>query len=96
MGRVSDIPKTMIHRILSEYLMKKKVAACWVLHRQFSVQKQHHMELCQKHLTHKRKVIVFLKRIIVSDEIWVCEFELELTSQSEIFKGKNSPRLQKF
>ncbi len=46
-------------------------------------------ELCQNSLIrYKKEDIAFLQRIIVIDETWVCDFELELKSQSEVWKGK--------
>ncbi len=54
MEEASWILKTMTHCILIKYLIKKKVAAWWVPHMLFPMQK-HHMELCQKHLTHYEK-----------------------------------------
>ncbi len=96
MERASGIPKTTIHHIVTKYLMKEKVAVCWVPHTLFTRQK-HHIELCQKHLTHYEKEgIVFLQRVIAIDETCVRDFERELKSQNEVWKGKNSPRPQKF
>ncbi len=42
MEEVSGIPKTMIRSILTEYLMKKKVAAWWVLHMQVPLRPSSH------------------------------------------------------
>ncbi len=76
---------------------KKKVVARWVPHMLFSVQKQHYMELCQKHLArYKKEGIVLLQQIIAIDETWVCDFKPKLKTQSAIFKGESSQRLQKF
>ncbi len=56
-----------------------------VLHMLFLAQKQYHIELCQKHLTHpEKKGIVFLQQIITIDETWVCDFEPEWKPQSEV------------
>ncbi len=69
--------------------MNKKVTTQWAPQMLFPVQKQH-MELCQKHLTHYEKEgIVFLQWTIAIDETWVRNFEPELKSQSEVWKGKN-------
>ncbi len=51
----SSILKTMIHHVLTKYLMKKKVATWWVPHMLFPTQEQCHMELRQKHLTPLQK-----------------------------------------
>ncbi len=40
--------------------------------------------------------ITFLQQIISIDEAWVHNSKPELKSSSEIWKGKNLPRLQKF
>ncbi len=55
----------------------------------FPVQKQGHMELCQKHLTrYKKEGIGFLQQTITINETWVCDFETEFKSQGEVWKGK--------
>ncbi len=65
----SGISKTTMHHILTEYLMKKKIVAQWVLHMLFPTQKQRRMEQCYKHLTcYRKEGIVFLQRIIAIDE----------------------------
>ncbi len=75
--------------------MKKQVAVWWVPHMLFPM--QNHTELCQKQLTrYKKEEIVFLQRIIAINETLVHDFKPELKSQCEVWKGKNSPRLQKF
>ncbi len=92
---VSNTLKTMIYHILTKYLMKKKVAVQWYL------------TCCLPHKNMYRTVsetfdslpkegIVFLQRVITIDETWMRDFELELKSQSEVWRGKNSPRLQKY
>ncbi len=48
-------PKTMIHHILTEYLMKKNIVVWCISHILFSTQKHCCMELCQKHLTCYKK-----------------------------------------
>ncbi len=48
-------------------------------------------------MTHYEKEgIAFLQRIIAINETWLRDFKHELKSQSVGWKGKNSPRLQKF
>ncbi len=56
----------------------------------FPKQKQHYMELCQKHSTRwEEEGIVFLQRIITIDETWVCDFEPELKKSINQFKRNN-------
>ncbi len=81
MEGASGIPKTTIYQILT--------TGQWVTDMLFPTQKWCHMELCQKHWTrYKKERIAFLQRIIAIDESWVRDFELELKSRSEVWKGK--------
>ncbi len=57
--------KNTIHHILIEYLTKKKVAVLWVPHLLFPVQKQHHMELGQKHVGRSVSITVKIEIQIV-------------------------------
>ncbi len=88
MEGVAGIPKTTIYRILTKYLMKKKVAAQWVSHTLFPAQK-HHMELCQKYLTlYEKEGIDLLQQIITIDETQVHSFKPKLKSQSKGLREK--------
>ncbi len=67
------------------------------MHMLFPAQKLCCMERCQKYLTrYKKEGIVFLQRIIASDETWVSDFETRLKSQSEVWNGKILLSPQKF
>ncbi len=86
----SGIPKT-IHRILTEYLMKKKIAVWWVPHMLFPMQKLWCMELCQKYLTcYKGEGIVFLQQII---NVWL-RTRIEISERG--LEGKKFTVITKF
>ncbi|KAL4142347.1 hypothetical protein QTP88_004826 [Uroleucon formosanum] len=92
----TGISKSSVHRILTEILQKRKIAARWVPHFLSPEQKDTRKDICRELLSrYENEKETFLDRIIAIDETWIRDFEPELKSQSNIWKGITSPRAKK-
>lgn len=92
----TGISKSSVHRILTEILQKRKIAARWVPHFLSPVQKDTRKDICRELLSrYENEKETFLDRIIAIDETWIRDFEPELKSQSNIWKRITSPRAKK-
>ncbi|VVC29804.1 Transposase, type 1 [Cinara cedri] len=82
-----------IHASLNE---KRKIAARWVPHFLSPEQKDTREDICRELLSrYENEKETFLDHIIAIDETWIRDFEPELKSQSNIWKGITSPRAKK-
>lgn len=91
-ARESGIPKSSVHRILTEVLEKIMVAAQWVPRQLSDDQRVQRMEIAtQLFARFQQEGDVFLKRIVAIDEIWMRDFEPELKSQSAQWTHPSSP-----
>jgi len=86
--------KSSIHTILMEHLEMKKVCAKIVLKLLTPEQKLQRKECCVDWKTSEESN-EFLKRVITGDESWIYEYDIELKSQSRVWKQKNSLRPKK-
>ncbi len=76
---------------------KQKVTVRWVPHFLTAEKKATRSEIAYKLLTHyKNEYEIFLDWIVATDETWIWDFEPEMKSQSDIWKGPSLPRAQKF
>lgn len=96
LSEVTGIPPTSVYRILTNDLKKRKISARWVPHNLTGEQKQKRLDIAtllkQRFSTEGQ---TFLNRIVAIDETWVRDFEPELKSQSNEWKGPSSPRPKK-
>ncbi|VVC34914.1 Transposase, type 1 [Cinara cedri] len=77
-------------------ITKRKIAARWVPHFLSPEQKDTRKDICRELLSrYENEKETFLDRIIAIDETWIRDFEPELKSQSNIWKGITSPRAKK-
>ena len=91
-----DISHWSIHRILTECLQMRKIAARWVPHMLFKSEKHQCVNIARKLLKrHVEDSDEMLQRIVAIDETWIRSFEPELKCQSREWHTKNSPRLVK-
>ncbi len=87
----SSICRTSLHCILTDVLQKRKILAQWVPHFLSGEQKADHMRIAQDlSMCYRNEGESFLKRIITIDETWICDFEPELKSQSNVWAGLQS------
>lgn len=81
------------HRILTEKLGKRKVAAKWVLHVLTVEQQLCRVNISAVHLKRfRREGESFLQRIIACDETWARAWEPKLKRQSAEWLSPSSPR----
>lgn len=96
LSEVTGISPASVYRILTNDLKKRKISARWVPHNLVDEQKQKRLHIAT--LLKQRFSIegqTFLNRIVAIDETWVRDFEPELKSQSNEWKGPSSPRPKK-
>jgi transposase len=95
-ARESGIPKSSVHRIVTEHLQKRKVSARWVRHKLSDEQKAQRKGTATLLLScFQQKGDPFLRCIAAIDETWIRDFEPELKSQSAQWKHPSSPRTSK-
>ena len=93
---IVGIPKSTVHRILTEHLEKKKVFSKWVPHILTPQQKDARIAMARGFLDRfEREGDRFLGRIITGDETWVYSFDPELKRQSMQWVDPNEPRPEK-
>ncbi len=79
----SGIPKTNAHHILTD--VQCKISAQWEPRFLSTEQKAERMCILQELLMcYANEGELFLQQIITMDETWICDFELELKSQSNV------------
>ncbi len=89
------IPKTIIHRILSDDLKKRKLQAQFVPHALMAEQQEQrvvHAKDLPEMIAHDPS---FLNSIITGDKSWFFLYDPEMKTQSVAWCGENSPRLKK-
>ena len=94
-----DISHGSVHRILTERLQMRRIAARWVPHMLSESEKHQRVNIASKFL--KRYMYgengdEMLQRIIAIDETWIRSFEPESKRQSSEWHTKNSRRPVKF
>jgi histone-lysine N-methyltransferase SETMAR len=95
-ARESGIPKSSVHRIVTEHLQKRKVSARWVPHKLSDEQKAQRKETVTLLLScFQQEGDPFLRCIVAIDETWIRDFEPELKSQSAQWNHPSSPRPSK-
>ena len=86
------IPKTTIHRILSEYLGLKKICARWIPRILSGDQRQKRVESSQRNLDlFQRDPEKFLSRIVTMDESWIHHYDPESKVQSKEWLRTGDP-----
>ena len=86
-----------VHRILTERLQMRKIAARWVPHMLSESEKHQLVNIARKLLKrYGEDGDEILHRIVAIDETWIWSFEPELKRQSSECHTKNSPRPVKF
>ena len=92
-----DISHGSVHRILTEGLQMRKIAARWVPHMLSESEKHQRVNIARKLLKrYGEDGDEMLQRIVVFDETWIRFFEPELKRQNSEWHTKNSPRPVKF
>lgn len=85
------LPKSEVHRILTEILEKRKLSARIVPKILNDVQKMNRKDCCLDYLKSYEKNPSFLEKIVTGDETWVFAYEPETKRQSMEWRGKSSP-----
>ena len=97
LSAATGLSTTSVFRILTNDLEKRKICARWVPHCLTVEQKQKRLDIAT--LLKQRCDVEgqdFLHRIIAIDETWIRDFEPEMKSQSNEWRGHSSPRPKKF
>ncbi|PNF43538.1 hypothetical protein B7P43_G03937 [Cryptotermes secundus] len=96
LSETTGIPLMSIFRILTNDLKKGKISARWVPRCLTAEQKQKRLDIST--LLKQRFDVegqAFLYQLVTIDETWVRDFEPELKSQSNEWRGPSSPRPKK-
>lgn len=94
-AREIGIPKTSVHRILTEFLNMRRVAARLVPKKLNFMQKQRRIDVSEEMLSELRNDPMFFSHIITGDESWVYEFDMETEQQSSEWRLPNEPKPKK-
>lgn len=86
-----DIPKTVVLRILTEDLKKRKLCARFVPHDLREDQMDNRVTACQDLLNMIEDDEHFLDKIITGDETWCFAYDPETKRQSSEWVGEHSP-----
>ncbi|KAM7298352.1 putative uncharacterized protein FLJ37770 isoform X1 [Ixodes scapularis] len=89
------IPKTIVHRILTEDLQMRKVCAKMVPKVLTSEMKEERLLKCQELHERFETDPEFLDRVITGDETWIFEYDPESKRQSSEWHTTESPRPKK-
>ncbi len=90
-----NIPKSTIHRILTEHLSIRHIAFTWVPHFLTTEQMQQRVEACSENLALIVEDPSILSKIITVDECWIHFFDLNTKCESEAWKRPEEPRPKK-
>jgi hypothetical protein len=88
------LEKTSVYSILTEDLEMIKICAKIVPKLLTPEQKLRRKQCCIDWKALEERD-VFLERVITGDELWIYEYDIELKSQSKVWKHQNSPRPKK-
>jgi hypothetical protein len=94
-ARDIGIPKTSVHRILTDILQMARVSARIVPKELNFLQKQRRMDVANEMLSVVQNDSTFMKRIITGDETWVYEYDMETEQQSSEWVFPGEPKLKK-
>ncbi|KAL4105054.1 hypothetical protein QTP88_020329 [Uroleucon formosanum] len=89
------IPKSTVHRILTEDLGMTRVCAKFIPKLLSEQQKSLRLEIAQDNLEMINSDENFLKKVITGDESWVYGYDPETKKQSSQWKHASSPRPKK-
>ncbi|XP_025193608.1 protein GVQW3-like [Melanaphis sacchari] len=89
------IPKSTVHRILTEDLGMTRVCAKFIPKLLSEQQKSLRLEIAQDNLEMINSDENFLKKVITGDELWVYGYDPETKQQSLQWKHASSPRPKK-
>lgn len=89
---ITGIPKSTVHRILTDDLGKKKICARFVPHSLSDDQKMGRAEHARDMISMADKDPNFLNTIVAGDETWCFQYEPLTKRQSAVWKGPDSPR----
>lgn len=93
LAELAGISSSTVHRILTEQLCKRKVAAKWIPHVLTAEQLGNRTRISAMHLRRfRRQGNNFLHRIVAGDETWARAFEPELKRQSAEWIGEGEKR----
>ena len=91
-----DISTMSVHRILTQDLQMRKVAARWVPHHLSPEQRQERVRIATLIQNRLRREPDFLNRVVAVDKAWIRSYEPELKRQSSEWRRPGSPRPIKF
>lgn len=92
---MTGIPKSVVHRILTDDLGKKKICARFVPHSLSKEQKDMRVSHCKDMKSAKEKDPVFMSSIVTGDETWCFQYEPLTKRQSAIWKSPDEPKEKK-
>lgn len=95
MSELLNLPKTIVHEIVSEDLAMRKICAKLVPRVLTDAQKQHRVEVCEELKQLCADNPNFLNNVITGDESWVFQYDPESKRQSAEWHTTSSPRQKK-
>lgn len=90
-----NIPKTIIHRILTEHLGLTKVCARFVPHKLKEHEKALRIQHSKDIIKEAKKDKNFVYSIVTGDETWCFQYDPETKRQSSEWKGPHEPKPKK-
>lgn len=90
-----DLPKTIVHEVVTEILGMRKVCAKLVPKILTGDNKQRRVIACQEMIARLYEDPNFLDRVVTGDESWVFEYDPETKRQSSEWHTKASPKSKK-
>jgi hypothetical protein len=90
-----ELAKTVVHEIVTQELMMRKVCAKLVPKYLSSEQKEHRQFVCRDLLDRLVTEPNFMTRVITGDKSWVSEYDPETKRQSSEWHTSTSPRPKK-
>lgn len=95
MGEQLNLPKTVVHEIVSEKLGMRKICAKLVPKVLTDAQKANRVETCQELKQLCEDNPSFLDNVITGDESWIFQYDPESKRQSSEWHTTSSPRQKK-
>ncbi len=86
LGAILHIPKSSIHKILTEHFGLWCVSSTWVPHHLTSEQMEWHVNACNENLQWITQDRIFLLRVITCDESWVHYYDPLTKQESETWQ----------
>ncbi|XKL65139.1 hypothetical protein PGB90_005225 [Kerria lacca] len=96
-ANIESLSATIVYRIITTMLNKRKILAQWVPHALIDAQKEKRVSVARTLLDrYTREGERFLRRIVAIDETWILDYEPESKQQSTKWRATTSSRPTKF